>query len=183
MDSWLVDPTGKENLWLLMIAPCAHILRGLVKQVHATFGSHQGSKHTSPDLQRDIGRLLRSLDQQGVYIVDEGRCIDSEDGEVTNVVAGGIKYLQEPLREHNELFCKLQSSIRLKPLVGERYIPDPVGLHAGTSSGDATADMANVGDPQDSCMQAAARDADVQIDDEALEDEDSDGHGEDAAEA
>lgn len=152
MDNWLVNPTGKANSWvevdllqehlnywikaiyrargsnaswewLAMIAPCVHILRELAKQVHATFGSRQGNKHTSPDLQRDIDRLMASLAQHNVYKVEEGRCIDSEDGEVPNVVTDGIKDLQEPLRDYNKLFRELQAGIRSKPLVGEPYIP------------------------------------------------------------
>ncbi|EKM53698.1 uncharacterized protein PHACADRAFT_164003 [Phanerochaete carnosa HHB-10118-sp] len=213
MENWLVNPTGRDNSWvkvdlmqehlnywikaiyrargsnaswqwLAMIAPCVHILRELAKQVHATFVSHQGSKHTSPNLQRDIDRLMASLDQHGVYTIDEGRCINSENGEVLNVVADEIRGLQEPLQEYNRLFRELQSSIRSKPLVGELYISVPADrLDPGTSTGSAMATTATASDSQDARNQGTAEDADAEIDNETLEDDNDDSHREDTAEA
>lgn len=91
-----------------MISPCVHILRQLAKQVHQTFGLHQGTKHTSPDLQVDIDRLMASLKEHRVYTVDEGRKIPVEEGisnaEVPNTVTEGTKNLQGPLGEYNSIF-------------------------------------------------------------------------------
>lgn len=81
--------------WLAMIAPCVHILRDLTKQVHHTFGSRFGPKPTAPRLSRDIDCLMASLKQCNVYAVEEGRSINSDNGEVPNAVTNGIENLQE----------------------------------------------------------------------------------------
>ncbi|KAJ3541714.1 hypothetical protein NM688_g6046 [Phlebia brevispora] len=108
--------------WLAMIAPCIHILRHLATQVHQDLGSRQGTKHASPELQRDINLLKESLQQHKVYEIQSGRIIDQEDAVVANVVSEGLKSLKEPLAEYNKGFRRLQQRCRMKPLVGEAYV-------------------------------------------------------------
>ena len=53
-----------------MISPCIDVLRKLATQIHDDLGSRQGTKHTSPDLERDLDILVRSLKEHNVYGTD-----------------------------------------------------------------------------------------------------------------
>lgn len=118
-----------------MISPCIDILRHLARKVHNELGSHQGTKHTSPDLQRDIERLMQSLLDRDVYTIEEGRVVDLSDddedgdpsqyGAVVNCVTKGYNHLTEPLREFNHAFRRLQERCRAQPLVGQPYFNAP----------------------------------------------------------
>lgn len=124
--------------WLAMISPCINILRQLAREVHNELGSRQGVKHTSPDLQRDIARLMQSLSDHEVYEIKEGRTIDDDSenaeetasisasgtGVVPNCVSEGYAQLAAPLQEYNAAFRRLQAHVRARPLVGEPYISD-----------------------------------------------------------
>ncbi|KAH9829307.1 uncharacterized protein C8Q71DRAFT_718418 [Rhodofomes roseus] len=90
LQNWLVNPTGKPNAWvevdlmqehfnfwiktiykahgpaaswewLAMISPCIDILRRLATEINTTPGAKQGTKHTTPNLDRDIAYLMASL--------------------------------------------------------------------------------------------------------------------------
>ncbi|KAI0071152.1 hypothetical protein K474DRAFT_1582656, partial [Panus rudis PR-1116 ss-1] len=145
LKNWLVNPTGKPDSWLpvdLMqehinywvkvvykahgsnasfewlktITPCIDFLRQLATQINQELGSRQGSKHSSPDLWRDITTLMRSLHEHSVYIQQDGRVIEDEKGAVPNIVARGLEALHKPLQEYNEAFVTAKIRRRNKPL-------------------------------------------------------------------
>ncbi|KAI0077522.1 hypothetical protein K474DRAFT_1595949, partial [Panus rudis PR-1116 ss-1] len=146
IQNWLVNPTGRPNSWIPVdllqehmnfwikviykahgsnattewletIAPCIEYLRKLTTQINQELGSRQGSKHASPDLWRDITELMKSFHEHSVYQVEQGRTIDGEKAEVTNILAAGVEMLQKPLDEYNEAFKTLQARRRREPLV------------------------------------------------------------------
>ncbi|KAJ8089937.1 hypothetical protein PM082_018515 [Marasmius tenuissimus] len=84
LNNWLVNTSGKANRsleadllqehlnywikvffkahgsnmswdWIAMLAPCVNILRHLANVMNETLGARQGSRHSSMDLQKDIG--------------------------------------------------------------------------------------------------------------------------------
>lgn len=94
--------------WLATISPCIEILRKLSAQINSDLGSHQGSKHTSPDLANDIDAILKSLREYRVYEIERGRIVEGDKASVPNVIAAGLEALPGPLREYNAMFRKLQ---------------------------------------------------------------------------
>ncbi|KAI0697950.1 hypothetical protein C8T65DRAFT_813442 [Cerioporus squamosus] len=150
LQNWLVNPTGEDdswvevdllqehlNLWtkavyeahgsnaswewLAMITPTIEVLRRLTTQMHKDLGSRQGTKHTSPDLQRDIAELMRVLSDDGVYTVRPGRTVDGSKGTVPNAVGLGWTQLTGPLADFNRNLSRLQSRCRMSPVVGQPY--------------------------------------------------------------
>ncbi|KAI0308459.1 hypothetical protein OF83DRAFT_1021634, partial [Amylostereum chailletii] len=116
INNWLQNPTGKDNAfvevdliqehlnfwikrvykadgdahswdWLAMVAPCIEVLRHLARSLNAELGLQQGSKHTSPGLQRDIERLMQSLELHRVYRLQKGWRLDSDEEPVPDIVA------------------------------------------------------------------------------------------------
>ncbi|KAI0037338.1 hypothetical protein FA95DRAFT_1459797, partial [Auriscalpium vulgare] len=106
--NWLVNPTGKEGGWvevdllqehlnfwikkvykadgdahswdwLAMVSPCIDVLRRLAASIHAEIGTHQGARHSTPDLSRDIAAVMQSLDALKVYRYCEGRVLDDDE--------------------------------------------------------------------------------------------------------
>ena len=55
----------------------------------------------SPDLERDIEELMRSLAEHSVYTVELGRTIDNDKGIVLNATSLGLSLLVNPLRDFN----------------------------------------------------------------------------------
>ncbi|THG92899.1 hypothetical protein EW026_g8172 [Hermanssonia centrifuga] len=137
MKNWLVNPTGKTNAfvpvdlmqehnnfwikviykahgssasweWLAMVLPCIDILRKLSAQINTDLGSCQGSKHTSPDLWKDIEILMQSLEENQVYVLEKGRTITGSNAMVKNAVAAGLQALPGSLKEYNDFFRELQ---------------------------------------------------------------------------
>lgn len=104
--------------WLEMIGPCVDILRQLTMQINNDLGSRQGSRHSSPDLSRDIQELVKSLREHRVYVPEPGRVIESDKSTVPNVISVGLHTLPTPLREYNEAFSKLRERRRMVPLIG-----------------------------------------------------------------
>ena len=51
-----------------------------------------------------------------------------------NAVSEELKNLQEPLHEYNTLFTRLQSRVRMTPLIGERYISEDTNTATATGS-------------------------------------------------
>ncbi|KAI0073145.1 hypothetical protein K474DRAFT_1603842, partial [Panus rudis PR-1116 ss-1] len=143
LQNWLVNPTGKPNAWvpvdlmqehmnywikvssnatmewLQMISPCIDTLRKLATQMNQELGSRQGTKHTTPDIWRDISELMKSLHEHSVYCLEIGRTIPGEKAEVPNLFTVGLDALKKPLKEYNIAFQKLQVRRRMKPLIGE----------------------------------------------------------------
>ncbi|KAI0074176.1 hypothetical protein K474DRAFT_1601943 [Panus rudis PR-1116 ss-1] len=148
LQNWLVNPTGKPNAWvpvdlmqehmnywikviykahgsnatmewLQMISPCIDTLRKLATQMNQELGSRQGTKHTTPDIWRDISELMKSLHEHSVYHLEPGRTIPGEKAEVPNLFTVGLDALKKPLKDYNIAFQKLQARRRMKPLIGE----------------------------------------------------------------
>jgi hypothetical protein len=105
-----------------VIAPCISVLRRLSTTIHQVLGSDQGTKHEPADLKEDIALLMASLAEHDVYQV-KGRVFAEGDGAPTpDVIAVGAQQLTDsssnPLTEYNTSFKRLQSRLRLRPLVG-----------------------------------------------------------------
>lgn len=113
--------------WLAMISPCIDVLRKVASQVHASLGSHQGRKHTSPDLTRDIRVLMASLDEHRVYEVGaERKGVDESEIELIPDLWGvGVAQMTDganaTLTEYNAAFKTLQARCRVKPL--QDFVP------------------------------------------------------------
>jgi hypothetical protein len=93
----------------------------LAKRIHGEFGSHQGSKHTIPNLKKDIETLMDSLNEHNVYHIREGRVLDPEDSPVPDVLSIGLAALSHgsstnPLTEFNSQFDRLRERRRLLPI-------------------------------------------------------------------
>ncbi|TFY60954.1 hypothetical protein EVJ58_g4806, partial [Rhodofomes roseus] len=153
LNNWLVNPTGKANAWvevdllqehfnfwiktiykahgsnaswewLAMISPCIDVLRRLATEIHSLLGAKQGTKHTSPSLDKDIRQLIASLRRFHVYEFQPGREIDDgtdHSGLVVDSITLGLQRLSEPLEQFNRTFRKLQSRCTAAPLLGTPY--------------------------------------------------------------
>ncbi|KAI0354104.1 hypothetical protein OH77DRAFT_1457194 [Trametes cingulata] len=150
LQNWLVNPTGKaeawvevdlmqEHLnfwtktiykahgsgasweWLSMISPCIGILRRIATQINSDLGGRQGSKHTSPDLEKDIHELMRSLSEHRVYCIEPGRVIDGAEGIVPNAITAGWRALAGPLSDFNSQLKRLQKRCLTLPVIGLPY--------------------------------------------------------------
>ncbi|EJF61026.1 hypothetical protein DICSQDRAFT_41746, partial [Dichomitus squalens LYAD-421 SS1] len=147
INNWLVNPTGKPDAWvpvdllqehmnfwikviykaqgsnaswewLQMVSPCISVFRQLALQMNATLGARLGTKHQSPDLQKDLELLSNSMRENGIFHVEPGRVLRAmTSAEVPNVVATGLKQLPGPLFEYNKMFHQLQRRRRETPLV------------------------------------------------------------------
>ncbi|EJF62570.1 hypothetical protein DICSQDRAFT_57887 [Dichomitus squalens LYAD-421 SS1] len=144
--NWLVNPTEKPNAWvpvdllqehmnfwikiiykaqgsntswewLQNISPCIALLRQLATQMHATFGARLGTKHHTPERDRDVMTLREAMQQHSVFQVQPGRILRGVNrGEVPNAVSAGLNLLNTPLQEYNHVFRQLQQRRRLEPL-------------------------------------------------------------------
>ncbi|KAJ7084898.1 hypothetical protein B0H15DRAFT_783568 [Mycena belliarum] len=148
--NWLLNPTGKVNSfveidlvqehlnfwikkiykadgdghswdWLALISPCVDILRSLATRIHTDLGARQGSKHTIPNLDKDIATLMASLDEHGVYSLQEGRVLDDDEKPVADILSTGLAALTHggsitPLAEFNQQFDILRDRRRLTPV-------------------------------------------------------------------
>lgn len=119
--------------------------------MHDDLGSRQGTKHTSPDLQKDIQRLMDSLRDHEVYVLKEGRIIDQEKAVVPNAISIGLRELQGPLQEFNKTFKRIQKRLHVHPIVGKPYhtrssvVDDAVQADATSA---ATSDASSSAVPQ-----------------------------------
>ncbi len=100
--------SGKSWEWLAMVSPCIAILHKLAAQINADLGSHQGSKHASPDLWKDIEVLMESLDGNHVYVFEKRCTITGRNAIVNNAVAAGLQALPGPLKDYNAFIKELQ---------------------------------------------------------------------------
>ncbi len=87
--------------------------------MNSTLGENLGQKHHTPDLSKDIRKLVESLREKAVYVVNPGRTVESKAPEVSNIVTAGLQALSGPLRDYNEQFCQLREQFRETPLIGE----------------------------------------------------------------
>ncbi|EJF56897.1 hypothetical protein DICSQDRAFT_150154 [Dichomitus squalens LYAD-421 SS1] len=149
INNWLVNPTGKPNawvpvdllqehmnFWIKMVSPCISVFRKLALQMNETLGANLGTKHHSPDLQKDFESLCDLMRGNGVFRVEPGRVLrDMSNTEVPNVVASGLKQLSGPLFEYNKTFEQLQRRRRETPLVSP-----PSSPHTSPASSPSTVD-------------------------------------------
>ena len=104
-----------------MISPCIDVLCRLSTQLNAALGAKQGTKHTSPSLERDIGILVCSLKQHRVYELQPGHIIEDDKAVVPDSYTAGLEALKGPLADFNREFAKLQARCKSIPLVRGRY--------------------------------------------------------------
>ncbi|KAF8959752.1 hypothetical protein BDZ97DRAFT_2042356 [Flammula alnicola] len=107
--------------WLALVSPCVDILRKLSTKINMELGAAQGSKHTVPDLQKDIERLMKSLREHSVYNVVPGRIVDPKDRPVPDVISVGLAQLTHgnatnPINEFNQQFERLRERRKLTPI-------------------------------------------------------------------
>ncbi|KAJ7817342.1 hypothetical protein B0H13DRAFT_1922966 [Mycena leptocephala] len=117
LNNWLLNPTGNPFSWVE-----ADLMQEHMNYWIKVLGSDQGTKHEPADLKEDIALLMASLAEHDVYQV-KGRVFAEGDGVPTpDVIAVGAQQLtassSNPLTEYNTSFKRLQSRLRLQPLVG-----------------------------------------------------------------
>ncbi|EIM86401.1 uncharacterized protein STEHIDRAFT_57738, partial [Stereum hirsutum FP-91666 SS1] len=148
--NWLLNPTGKDNAfvevdlvqehlnfwikviykadgdshswdWLAMVAPTVDVLRRLATSIHEEIGSRQGSKHSSPEISKDIKRLMMSIDDLDVYRYKEGRVLDADEKPVADAMSVGLAALSHgsagnPLTDFNAQWATACARRRLVPI-------------------------------------------------------------------
>jgi len=107
--------------WLALVSPCVDILRRLSTKINLELGTEQGSKHTIPDLRKDIEILMAVLKEHDVYQVVYGRVVDTQDRAVQDVISVGLAQLSHgnatnPIGEFNEQFERLRDRRKLVPV-------------------------------------------------------------------
>ncbi|KAG6913759.1 hypothetical protein DXG01_004464 [Tephrocybe rancida] len=180
--NWLLNPTGRPNAfieidlvqehlnfwikkiykgdgdahsweWLALVSPCVDILRHLAGLIHEELGTAQGSRHTIPDLEKDLNTLMDSLKEHDVYIKKEGHVLDARNSPAGDVISEGLAALSQgsgttPLADFNHLVGHLQSRRRLNPvLTGSlSHIGSSIVLDNMDFSQDLPADTESNGD-------------------------------------
>lgn len=104
-----------------MVAPTVDVLRRLATSIHDEIGSRQGSKHSNPDLSKDIAKLMASLDDLDVYRYKEGRVLDDDEMPVPDAISVGLASLSHgsgsnPLSDFNFQFATACARRRLLPV-------------------------------------------------------------------
>lgn len=104
-----------------MVSPCVDVLRRLASRINGELGSQQGSKHTVPDLEKDMNSLMVSLAEHDVYVLKEGRTLNPEDSPVPDVLSTGLAALSHgnstnPITEFNISFNRLRERRKLTPI-------------------------------------------------------------------
>ncbi len=100
-----------------MVSPCISLLRSIALQVNQHFGAHLGTKHSTPDLTRDLTTISDSMRATGVFCQKPGRVLRGvKKGEVPNTITAGIQQLAGPLADYNRTFARLQRRLRQTPL-------------------------------------------------------------------
>jgi hypothetical protein len=107
--------------WLALVSPCVDILRKLSTKINLELGTEQGSKHTIPDLQKDINILMSVLKEHDVYRIVHGRVVDTQDRAVQDVISVGLAQLSHgnatnPIGEFNDQFERLRDRRKLAPV-------------------------------------------------------------------
>jgi hypothetical protein len=106
------------------VSPCVDILRKLSTKINAELGTEQGSKHTVPDLSKDLATLMKVLEEHNVYKVIHGRVVDEKDHAVPDVISVGMVHLSHgnptnPIADFNEQFERLRERRKLTPVLEE----------------------------------------------------------------
>ncbi len=103
--------------WLKVISPCIALLRKLALQMNASLGARLGTKHHTPELDRDLQTLRDALHLHKVLRVAPGRILRAvKKPVVPNVMNVGLTQLFGPLNEYNKTFKQLQRRRREVPL-------------------------------------------------------------------
>lgn len=110
--------------WLALVSPCVEILRKLSTKINHELGTDQGSKHTTPNLEKDISILMKVLKEHDVYEVIPGRIVDARDCAVQDVISVGLAQLSHgnstnPITAFNEEFNRLRERRKLTPISEE----------------------------------------------------------------
>jgi hypothetical protein len=124
--------------WLALVSPCVDILRRLSTKINLELGTEQGSRHTIPDLRKDIEILMGVLKEHTVYEVVHGRVVDTQDRAVQDVISIGLAQLSHgsatnPIREFNEQFESLRERRKLTPVWEDEIDFDALELTAAES--------------------------------------------------
>ena len=111
------------------------ILRKLSTKINHELGTEQGSKHTIPDLRKDIEILITVLKEHDMYQVVHGRIVDTQDRAVPDVISTGLAQLSHgnatnPIGEFNEQFERLRERRKLTPVWEEDIDFDALELTA-----------------------------------------------------
>ncbi|RDB27091.1 hypothetical protein Hypma_005008 [Hypsizygus marmoreus] len=148
--NWLLNPTGKENAfvevdlvqehlnfwikkiykadgdahswdWLALVSPCVDVLRRLATRIHGDLGARQGSRHTVPELDKDIETLMKSLAEHEVYVEKLGRVLDPDEKPAPDVLSAGLAALSHgsssnPIADFNDQFNRLRAHRQLQPI-------------------------------------------------------------------
>ncbi|KAL1753879.1 hypothetical protein FB107DRAFT_216807 [Schizophyllum commune] len=218
LQNWLQNPTGKPNAfveidliqehlnywikriykadgdghswtWLAMITPTISILRSLANHVNSELGARQGKRHTAPTMDRDIARLMDSLEKYEVYTVKPGRVLDFEEKPVPDVIAVGMAALtcgsskaSSPLQDFNAAFEFTRQRHALTPLATLAAQVHGVASSAQVSTDNGDGETPRLKPPSDGPSSFAPVDMEEisEWEEEDVEDEDEDvamGHG------
>ncbi|KAJ3558625.1 hypothetical protein NM688_g806 [Phlebia brevispora] len=138
LKNWLVNTTGKPNAW---------------SEVDL--------------LQEHLNFWIKSLQEHGVYVIEEDRIIDQDKLLVPNVISTELKELHEPLNEYNKMFQRLQQHCRTHPLVGDPYIAATEGSEDADPS-CLQEDIVPILEDVLSIIDETASDEDTEDDDDAF---------------
>lgn len=102
-------------------------------------GSKQGSRHSVPDLRKDINTLMNALQEHNVYTYQKGRVAHQNDGPVPDVLSAGLTALttaatsgESPLSEFNTQFNRIRERRKLVPVSAKSPVT-PIPLPSNTS--------------------------------------------------
>lgn len=117
-----------------MVAPTVNVLRQLATSMHEEIGSRQGSKHSNPNIVKDIHKLMHSLDDLDVYRYKEGRVLDDDEKPVPDSVSTGLAALSHgtgtnPLAEFNASWataCARRKLVPVSALLSFLDLDDPL---------------------------------------------------------
>ncbi|KDR77663.1 hypothetical protein GALMADRAFT_209941 [Galerina marginata CBS 339.88] len=129
--------------WLALVSPCVEILRKLATKINHELGTEQGSKHTIPDLEKDIATLMKVLKDHEVYMILLGRVVDSQDQATPDVIGVGLAQVSHgnstnPIEEFNEEFDRLRERRKLTPISDELDFTNIPGMLSAAVPGWTT---------------------------------------------
>lgn len=114
-----------------MVSPCVDVLRNLARQLNDDLGSSQGSRHSKPELTKDIALLMQNLDDLDVYRAVEGRVLDPDEMPVPDALSFGLSELTHgtAIPDYNVMFDRNRERRRLQPLSNLLMLIPPTGTN------------------------------------------------------
>ncbi|KAG8683088.1 hypothetical protein FRC09_016299 [Ceratobasidium sp. 395] len=115
---------GSNSLWswLAIILPCTKAHHVLVKDLNGMLGTYLGSKHTTPNIAPDIGKIIDSLDKHKVYCLLPRRTYEGQDEPTKDAESAGFHLLfdgkSSSLSQYNKSFKATQVAYK-QPVVSE----------------------------------------------------------------